>query len=203
VCAAGASVAFPNKHPETSFTMTIYARIGLPNPLDLPESDQNVIRSIVKTRGNLDGPFLAWLHSPEFARRAERLGAFCRYETQLSTIESEFLILSVAAHFRCIAEWQIHQPIALRAGLSANTIELIRTGGTFELSESRLQVLHAFASDLLSRHRIREEIFAIAKGEFSSKELVEIVGVLGYYTLVAMTLNSFEMHLDEMDNPFD
>ena len=180
----------------------IHARIGLPDPEELSALGQETLRSILSTRGNLDGPFLAWVHSPEFASRAEKLGAFCRYETQLLTVESELLILLVAAHFRCTAEWQIHVPIAERAGLDPNTIGLIRIGGTPAFSNLRLAHLHAFATELLSQNRISAHSFEGAMGEFSAKGLVEIVGVLGYYALVAMTLNSFEMHVGDMADPF-
>jgi len=183
--------------------MKVHARIDFPRLEELSELGQQTIQSILSTRGNLDGPFLPWLYSPEFASRAEKLGAFCRYETQLSAKESELIILIVATHFRCNAEWQIHVPIAQRAGLDPKGIELIRIGGTPSFSDLRLLRLLAFASELLSRNRISDQTFKDAQSEFSPKELIEIVGILGYYALVAMTLNSFEMRIEGTTNPFD
>jgi len=183
--------------------MTIHARVALPDPEELSDSGREVLQSILSTRGNLDGPFLAWLHSPEFASRAERLGAFCRYETQLSALESELLILIVAAHYRCTAEWQIHFPIAQRTGLDAKTTEAIRIGATPVLLGARHAHLHAFASELLSQNRVSDRTFEDARCDFSVKELVEVVGILGYYSLVALTLNSFEVRLEDRGKPFD
>src|SRR6478609_9614451 len=77
-------------------------------------------------RGNLNGPFLGWIHSPELAQHAQRLGAFCRYETGLPLRLSELAILVTAAHWRSQAEWHIHYPIALQAGVPANVAGSIR-----------------------------------------------------------------------------
>jgi len=151
----------------------------------------------------LDGPFLAWLHSPGLAAPAEKLGAFCRYHTSLATVESELLILLVAAHFRCSGEWQIHAAIALEAGLDAAAIDAILTASTPQLPSSRLSVLHAFCIELLRHNEIGRTTFAQGREMFGDRGLVEIVGVIGYYSFVAMTLNAFEIRLADRDDPFE
>jgi 4-carboxymuconolactone decarboxylase len=102
------------------------ARTTLPRPEDLSDAQRVVYDSILATRGNIDGPFLAWLNSPVLAGHAEKLGAFCRYETRLDRDQVELLILLVAARFRCNGEWAIHAPIALDAGVPAAVIEATR-----------------------------------------------------------------------------
>src|ERR1700761_6665 len=79
-------------------------------------------------RGNLNGPFLGWIHSPELAQHAQKLGAFCRYKTGLPLRLSELAILVTAARWRSQGEWHIHHPIALEAGVSAEVAEALRTG---------------------------------------------------------------------------
>jgi 4-carboxymuconolactone decarboxylase len=172
------------------------SRIPLPEIDAFRPAQRQIYESIKSTRGNLDGPFLAWLHSPELAEHAEKLGAFCRYGSSLSTRESELLILCVAAHYQCIGEQQIHEPIARQSGLSSQAVEEIRNGVTPRFEDDRLAALHAIARQLLETNRIEQPLFDRARSLFGDKTLVETVGILGYYAFVAMTLNAFEMKLD-------
>lgn len=169
------------------------ARISLPDEPSLTDEQRRVRAVILASRRNLDGPFPAWLHSPEFADLAQALGAFCRYRTALPLVESELLILCVAGHCRCIGEQQIHEPIARQAGLDETAISALRAGENAVLSTVRLQLLHDLAAALLTTHRIEGGLFGRALAEFGERTLVEIVGVIGYYTLAAQTLNAFEM----------
>lgn len=169
------------------------ARIDLPDEPALTDDQRRVRAAILASRRNLDGPFPAWLHSPELADLAQQLGAFCRYRTGLPLLESELLILCVASHCRCVGEQQIHEPIARTAGLSDAVIVALRCGERARLPSARLQLLHDLARQLLATHRIDDPLFASAQAEFGDKLLVEIVGIIGYYTLAAQTLNAFEM----------
>ena len=180
----------------------IHARIELPEEGNLSAEGQAVYQSVLKTRGNLEGPFLAWLHSPLLAGAAEKLGQVCRYGTHLKPVESELLILIVAAHMRCAAEWQIHAPIALKAGLDAAAVEALRAGAAPDFPETSLATLYAFARELLTTHRVDDGRFAAAHDAFGTATLVEIVGVLGYYSFAAMTLNAFEMRIEGAADPF-
>ncbi|MES2246498.1 MAG: carboxymuconolactone decarboxylase family protein [Pseudomonadota bacterium] len=168
------------------------SRLPLPDVDRLNAQQRVVYDSILSTRGNLDGPFLAWMHSPELASRAERLGAFCRYSTELSMLESELLILLVAAHFQCDGERQIHEPIALSAGLTQSQIEAIWKGVPAQL-EKRLDLLQQLSGELLRNNRISAATYSAALSDFGPQKLVEAIAVLGYYALVALTLNAFEM----------
>ncbi len=169
------------------------ARITLPDEPHLTPEQQRVSAAILESRRNLDGPFRAWLHSPELADLAQQLGAFCRYRTGLPLLESELLILCVAGQTRCVGEQQIHEPVARSAGLSDAIIATLRDGERAVLPNERLQLLHDVAIQLLATHRIEDPVFARALVEFGERTLVEIVGVIGYYTLTAQTLNAFDM----------
>jgi 4-carboxymuconolactone decarboxylase len=169
------------------------ARLALP-PLDQLEPGQRTIHDeILATRGNLDGPFLAWLRSPGLADPAQKLGAFCRYGTSMSLLESELIILLVAARYQCPAEQSIHEPIACKAGLKPGLIAQIRRGELPVLPTPRLQLLATLARELLHSDRIPQPTYDQAREVFGETALVEIVGIVGYYALVAYTLNAFEM----------
>ena len=171
------------------------SRLPLPDVNRLNEDQQAVYRSIMATRGNLSGPFLAWMHSPELASHVEKLGAFCRYQTGFALVESEMLILLVAARFRCIGEQQIHEPIAEQAGLSADQIADIRERRPVRLATARLTVIHAVAEELLESNRIGDGLYEEGVRELGVRGMVELVGIVGYYSLVAMTLNAFDMRM--------
>lgn len=169
------------------------SRLPLPDASRMTPEQRAIHDSIVSTRGNVEGPFLAWLHSPGLASPAEQLGAFCRYGTSLSLQESELLILCVAAHQACVGERQIHEPIALRAGLSQAAVDAIRAGEQPAFEDARLAMLHRLAVQLLRTNRIDADTFEAARSTFGDTALVEAVGIIGYYALVAHTLNAFEM----------
>jgi 4-carboxymuconolactone decarboxylase len=161
------------------------------------EAQNTVLDSILNgPRGNLNGPFLAWIHSPELADHAQRLGAFCRYKTGLSLRLSELAILVTAARWQSQAEWHIHHPIALDAGLPASTAEAIRVGRQPVFEEPDDALIYAFATELYEHKRVSDETYDATSERFGHIVVVNLVGLLGYYALVAMTLNSFGMRAE-------
>ncbi|MDR6475934.1 4-carboxymuconolactone decarboxylase [Paraburkholderia sp. GV068] len=144
-------------------------------------------------RGNLNGPFLGWIHSPELAQQAQRLGAFCRYRTGLPLRLSELAILVTAARWRAQAEWYIHYPIALEAGVREADAEAIRNGLQPDFEDADDALIYDFASELYDTKRVSDATYARALARFGHEVVINLVGLLGYYALVAMTLNVFDM----------
>jgi 4-carboxymuconolactone decarboxylase len=166
----------------------------------LPEFDRStatreqiaVLEEIVNgPRGNLNGPFLSWIHSPTLANHAQRLGAFCRYETGLPLRLSELAILVIAAYWRSQAEWHIHHPIAIKAGLPVPVTEAIRQGTAPIFLDEDDRLIYAFATELNETRRVSDQTYEGAVNRFGHVIVVNLTGLLGYYTLVAMTLNVF------------
>ncbi len=169
------------------------ASIPLPSAGHLSEAQQAIHDAILATRGNLDGPFLAWLHNPAIAGPSEKLGAACRYHSGLALIESELLILCVASHLACAAEAEIHEPIALKAGLPHDAVIALRRRDKPSLPDPRLRVLVDVAFELLGTHRLTPGTLTLAETTLGIPGLVGAVAVIGYYCHVAMTLNAFSM----------
>ncbi|CAH2897118.1 MAG: Cation/multidrug efflux pump [uncultured Paraburkholderia sp.] len=144
-------------------------------------------------RGNLNGPFLGWIFSPELAQNAQKLGAFCRYKTGLPLRLSELAILVTAARWRSQAEWHIHYPIALEAGLPTDVAEGLRTGKTPSFADADDKIIFDFATELYDTKRVSDATYDAAVARFGLTVVVNLVGLLGYYALVAMTLNTFGM----------
>lgn len=147
-------------------------------------------------RGNLNGPFLGWIHSPELAQHAQRLGAFCRYQTGLSLRHSELAILVTAARWQAQAEWYIHYPIALKAGVPEALAEQIRTGVTPHFDDPDDALIYAFTTELYDTKRVSDSTYTRAVERFGHETTINLVGLLGYYALVAMTLNVFGMRAE-------
>lgn len=177
--------------------MDIQSRLTPLHEDDMGADQRRVLAEILSgPRGNLDGPFLAWIHSPALADHAQRLGAFCRYGTGLPLRLTELAILTTAAWWRSQAEWQIHEPIARSAGLSDAIIEALKQHQRPVFESGEEQCIYDIGQALFEKRRVNDELYASAIGLFGETAVVELIGVYGYYTLVAMTLNTFEVRRD-------
>lgn len=148
-------------------------------------------------RGHLPAPLRAWLHSPELGARAQRLGEFVRYDTSLEPRLSELAILVTARFWSSHFEWHAHKIKALEAGLEESLIEAIRLRREPSFASRRDQLVYDYARALHETHFVPEPLHAAALELFGEKGLADLVGILGYYTFVAMTLNAFEIGLPE------
>jgi 4-carboxymuconolactone decarboxylase len=148
-------------------------------------------------RGVVQGPLRVWLNSPELADRAQALGAFCRYGTVLPPRLSELAIITIGAFWKAGFEWAVHAPIALKAGLDSNAVEAIRTGEPPLLEHADEAALYAFAHELLHKRHVTDETYRRAERELGARALVDLVGILGYYGLISMTIVAFEVPVPE------
>jgi 4-carboxymuconolactone decarboxylase len=154
-------------------------------------------------RGLVEGPLRVWLQSPAFAERAQKLGAFCRYGTRLPARLSELAIIMVGAHWRSGFEWSVHAPIAAKAGVDSEVLEAIRVGARPSLVRSDERAVYAFSQELLEAQRISEGAYSEVVEVVGTEGAVELVGILGYYTLICMTINAFEIPIaDGKPEPF-
>jgi 4-carboxymuconolactone decarboxylase len=142
---------------------------------------------------NVRGPFAAWMHAPEFGQLAQALGAHTRYHTALAPRLSEFAILCTAAIWRAQYEWFAHAPMALKAGVSADVIEDLRSGRKPASAAEDQQAIYDFVQELYEMRRVSEQTYTRLHGFLGNKAMVEFVGILGYYALISMTLNVFHM----------
>jgi len=149
------------------------------------------------------GPFAVWMHAPELGELAQKLGAHCRYRTALSARLSEFAILCTARQWRAQYEWYAHAPMAERAGVKPATIASLRAGREPKSAPKDERAIYAFAQELYKTRRVSERTFKRVHGLLGDQATVELVGILGYYALISMTLNVFRMMPPENENlPF-
>jgi len=146
-------------------------------------------------RGKVEGPLKIWLQSATLADRAQELGAFCRFNTSLPPRLSELAILLTGAYWKAGFEWAVHAPAALKAGIDPEAVEAIRVGRKPVLARTDEAALYAFVSELLRNRRVSDSTYRVAVGELGQRGAVDLVGILGYYTLVSMTIVAFEVPL--------
>jgi 4-carboxymuconolactone decarboxylase len=169
-------------------------RLRLPDPAALTPEQQAVYdATLAGPRRAVPGNVRVWLHSPELASRAQHLGAFLRYQTTLVPRHAELAILVVARHTQARYEWAVHEVEAARAGVPPDVIAAIADGRQPPVVRGDDRAVFDFATALVTTHHVPDVGYQAALAELGERALVELVAVIGYYTLVAMTLNAFEI----------
>jgi 4-carboxymuconolactone decarboxylase len=168
-------------------------------PLDLDQlspEQQAVAEAIISgPRGGIRGPFESWLRSPALADRAQKLGEYCRFNTSLPRDLSELAILLTGKHWKAQFEFWAHARLAREAGLPEDIIEAVRTGQTPALRNEAQRAVHALVTEHFATNRVSEATYQHAIAELGERGVVDVVGIVGYYGLVSMTLNVFEVGL--------
>jgi 4-carboxymuconolactone decarboxylase len=163
------------------------------NLATLTDAQRGVVDEVrAGRRGTVPANVVAWLPSPELARRAAALGEFVRYETSLGPRLSELAILVVARHWSCAYEWAVHAGEAAAAGVPPAVIEAVARDMVPVLTGLDA-VVHEFTRELVRTGRVGHAVHARAAAALGEVGVVDLVGVVGYYTLVAFTLNAAEV----------
>jgi 4-carboxymuconolactone decarboxylase len=151
----------------------------------------------------LDPPLSVWLNSPGLADRAQALGVFCRFRTTLEPRHSELAILITGAHWRAGFGWAVHSPIAIKVGLDAAIVDAVRKGHVPVFNRDDDICVYQLAIELLENRKVLSETYKRAEKVLGTQAVVELVGVLGYYSLICMTIIAFEIPLpNDEPNPF-
>ena len=146
------------------------------------------------------GPLGVWIHAPMFGELAQKLGGHCRFHTSLSPRLSEFAIIVTARQWRAQYEWQAHAVLAEKAGVKPQTIADIRAGRAPKSAPADERAIFQFISELYRTKRVSDRTYARVVKMIGDPATVELVGILGYYALVSMTLNTFNV-LPAPDQP--
>jgi 4-carboxymuconolactone decarboxylase len=173
-------------------------RLKLLSPGEMSaDQKQTYDEAIAGKRGAPPPPMMAWLNSPEMARHATRLGGFLRFDTVFPAKLSEIAILVTARHWGSHYEWFAHKRLALRGGLDPKVIDDIRDRRTPQFDDPRARMIYDLARSLHEGHGVAKGLYEEAVKLLGERGIVEIIGLCGYYTLVSMTLNTFEFGLPD------
>ena len=136
------------------------------------------------------GPFEPLMYSPQLMTQARAMGDYLRYQSAVGNQLSEFIILLTAREWTQDYEWYVHHPLALKAGVKPDITAAIAEGRRPDgLSEDQ-EIVYAYVAELQKFHQVSDATYDRARARFGDKGVVDIGGIVGYYTLLAIELNA-------------
>jgi len=188
----------PDERPQKGL-----ARIPLLEPGEMSAEQRTLYDEIVSgPRGRLVGPLRAAIHSPEMATLWSRFGEFLRYRTCLPVKLKELAIIATARRWTSQVEWSIHVQVALDAGISADVVRAIQNGETIRFSDPAEFEIYEYCRELQTHGKVSEQLHTAIVQRWGVRGVVELTALIGYYTMVAMTLNAHQLPLaDGVEEP--
>jgi 4-carboxymuconolactone decarboxylase len=154
--------------------------------------DHGVFDGIVASRGAVQGPFTMFLHSPELAGRLAHLGAYIRFEGSLDMRARVLAAMTVAREFEAVYVWGAQTGGARRLGVPEETIAAIRDNHSRGIAPADAEIVE-FTRTLLRRHRVDQASFKRLQDRFGDDGLIQLTSAIGYYSMLAMTVNACEL----------
>ncbi|MBZ8133740.1 carboxymuconolactone decarboxylase family protein [Afifella sp. IM 167] len=172
--------------------------IALPDLDNLTPEQQKIADAVAAgPRGVVRGPVRAWLHSPELADIAQRLGEFLRWRTVIGQRIAELVILTTARHYSCHYIWFNHLPMALKAGLDPQIAEAIKNRNAPDFAREEEAVAYRFAREALAGERVSDATLKKAKALFSERGVVEMGALIAHYHSGAIVLSLADIDLPD------
>jgi 4-carboxymuconolactone decarboxylase len=160
-------------------------------PGDWTDAQRAAAREIIAgPRGALYGPFVPLLRSPELMGHAQRVGEYLRYRSAIGVRLSELAILVTAREWDQQVEWAIHAPIAQTVGIPAEVIDAIARRKRPAVLLVDEAVVYDFCLELHREKRVSDRVYDDALALFGEQGVVDLMGVNGYYTFLAMMMNA-------------
>ena len=171
-------------------------------PAEMSPAQRRVHDLIVAgRRGRFGGPFQLLIRAPEVCEHASQLGEHLRWGTSLPDRLSELAIISTARFWRAQYEWYAHAPLAEKAGVPSAAVESIRRGETPSFKQRDEALVYRICTELFKSQRLSDASFEEAIASLGETGLVEVIAIIGYYTLIGNTLNVFQVQVPEGSTP--
>ena len=175
------------------------SRLPLPHREDLPEAAREIFDQLAgpssRSLVGLYGPGGLRLNSPDLAAVTQPLNSYLRWGTNLSSSIREIAILTTARAHDCQFEWAQHEPAALAEGVSPDTVEVIRTGAPLDGLDRTEAAVVALGRALFQDRRVDADTYARAHAAFGTRDLVDLVSLMGMYAATAALLATFDIQL--------
>jgi 4-carboxymuconolactone decarboxylase len=191
--------------PETYRIQTVIkerymTRLSLPAYENLTTDQKRVYDDIAAgPRGSVRGPLAVWLNRPELADAAQSLGRYCRYDCSLPKKLRELAILTTARIWDAEFEWAAHVNHAREAGLSEEIIHALRNDLDVPLTPGAETVVFDVTHRLNTTRALPNALYAKAIDILGRDQFVDLIGLLGYYSLISMTIKAFEIDPNELN----
>ncbi len=161
------------------------------------QNNQRSAEINLNTPAGLPGPFNAWMYSPVIGNLTQELGAALRFSNSLPNNLLEIAVIMVGKHWSAQFEFWAHARLARQAGVSEAAIEAIRIGAEPLFDKPEEMQIYLFAREFIETKRVSDKTYAATRALVGEQGLVDLVTLMGYYTLVSMTLNCFQVPLPE------
>jgi 4-carboxymuconolactone decarboxylase len=163
-----------------------------PIPADqLTDAQRKAIEEFKTARSaDISGPFVPLLRSPEVMTRARAMGDYLRFRSALPPRLSEFVILLTARRWTQQYEWNAHQPLALQGGVKTDVVKAIAEGRRPERMAADEDALYTLIDEVERNRSVSDATYAAAVAAVGEKGVVDTLGLVGYYTMLAIVMNT-------------
>ena len=153
--------------------------------------------------GKLQGPSTMWIRNAALAAVTGQMAKLLRYEGKLEATLFELITLIVARQWTAHYVWSVHAKEATRVGLRPEIIEAIRTRRIPPFSDDRQKLVYEITNELVDTKLVSDGTYTRAQQEFGVDLILEIVTAVGFYTLICMTIKTFEVPAPNDATPLD
>jgi 4-carboxymuconolactone decarboxylase len=174
-----------------------------PIPPDrLTAAQKQAIAEFKAARGvDISGPFVPLLRSPEVMNRARAMGDYLRFKSSLPPRLSEFVILLTARRWTQQYEWNAHQPLALQGGLRREIAAAIADSRRPDGMAEDEEAVYALWDEVQRNQSVSDATYAKAVAKVGEQGVIDVLGITGYYTMLAMVMNTARTPLGEGVKP--
>ena len=161
---------------------------------DLNNEQKGIYNEIINgPRGSVVGPIRVWLNNPKFAKNAQKVGQYIRYESSLPSRLTELAIITTGRCWSSEFEWEQHAPLAEKAGIDIDYINNIADAKRPLFKKVDEQIVFDFAAECNLLKKVSDKIYKEAIIVLGYNSVIDLVGTCGYYNLISMTLNTFKI----------
>lgn len=168
------------------------SRLPPVDPADLNNAQRAAYDEILRVRGQVRGPFAIWLTSPELCERALSLQDWFPKQGKLDRRLLELMILVMARSATAQFAWYVHEPHALRLGVSQSVIDAIRERRTPDFDKEDERLVYDITRELDATRTLSQTTYDRGIAMLGAEQMVELVSAVGFYVMVALTLNTFQ-----------
>ena len=159
----------------------------------LAPEGQEVWDRVASSRGGVTGPHSVLLRVPGLSEHVRALGDYFRAGGVLPQNDAELVILATVREAGARYAWNRHEPRARQFGTRPEAVEIVRAHGTLDGLTDRERLLVEIARAVLRTRTLPDDLFARGRAELGEQQLVELVALVGYYAMIGVVLNSFEV----------
>jgi 4-carboxymuconolactone decarboxylase len=186
--AIGLAILIATSHVGRAGDITRFAPLTADELTQVQKAWADMIAAPPRNAKFVNPPYRAYIRNPDLAPRLSALSDYLRWNTSLPPRLSELAILITARQWTAQYEWFAHYPLALKGGLDPKVAGDIAAGKRPDNMRDDETALYDLATALYRDRKVSDPIYKAALEKFGERGIMDIIGIIGYYDLVSMTL---------------